>query len=170
MRPDLCSSCDSSGRRWTPYLLQATGRLLTNTASLLSRARRPFWDVYRFPHRQASGEMSHFIVALPSHRTFYRKLPKETAWHFCRNCENWPHAGYEERDNHNPPHEFCRGCIQKHRDERCEWANVELSPARSYRGTGDYYPIILGLLPPASYLLLTRRILNASSGRPGSTR
>ena len=98
----------------------------------------PLGPLIAFPRRQASGEMSHFIVALPSHRTFYRKLPKETAWHFCRNCENWPQAAYEERDNHYPPHEFCRRCIQKHRDERCEWANVELSQARFYRGTGDY--------------------------------
>ena len=81
---------------------------------------------------------SYFIVAQPTHQTFYRKLPNETAWHFCRNCEKWPHAGFEERDNYNPPHEFCHDCIKKHRDERCEWANIELSSARSYRRAGDY--------------------------------
>ena len=85
-----------------------------------------------FPRRQAS-ENDHFNVGVRLHRTFYRKLPDEQAWHFCRNCPSWPRAGYEERDNRNPPHEFCRGCIEMHHEETCDWANVELSPARSYR-------------------------------------
>ena len=32
-------------------------------------------------------------------RTFYRKLPHENVWHFCRKCENWPQFGYGERED-----------------------------------------------------------------------
>ena len=46
-------------------------------------------------------------------RTFYRKLPHENVWHFCRKCENWPQFGYGERedaDSHSMT--FCPQCIQ----------------------------------------------------------
>ena len=62
-------------------------------------------------------------------RTFYRKLPHENVWHFCRNCENWPQFGYGERkdiDFHSAT--FCPRCIQHHRESQCEWVHLELSP------------------------------------------
>ena len=62
-------------------------------------------------------------------RTFYRKLPHEHVWHFCRNCESWPQFGYGERkdtDFHSAT--FCPKCIQHHRASQCEWVHLELSP------------------------------------------
>jgi hypothetical protein len=62
-------------------------------------------------------------------RTFYRKLPHENVWHFCRNCENWPHFGYGERnDTDSHPVTFCPKCIHHHRASECEWLHLELSP------------------------------------------
>lgn len=73
-------------------------------------------------------------------RTFYRKLPHENVWHFCRKCENWPQFGYGERkdkDCHSVT--FCPRCIQHHRTSQCEWLHLELSPdrlsLRNARGT-----------------------------------
>ena len=63
-------------------------------------------------------------------KTFYRKLPIENVWHFCRNCEHWPRSGYQQRDNSDPPYSFCNGCIQMHRDGKCEWFHEEASPPR----------------------------------------
>jgi hypothetical protein len=62
-------------------------------------------------------------------RTFYRKLPHENVWHFCRKCENWPQFGYGERDD-TDPHSviFCFRCIEHHRTSQCEWLHLELSP------------------------------------------
>jgi len=62
-------------------------------------------------------------------RTFYRKLPHETVWHFCRKCENWPQFGYgERRDTDSHSATFCSRCIQHHRTSHCEWLHLELSP------------------------------------------
>lgn len=64
-------------------------------------------------------------------RTFYRKLPHENVWHFCRKCENWPQFGYGERkDTDCHSLDFCPRCIQHHRTSQCEWLHVELSPDR----------------------------------------
>ena len=76
-------------------------------------------------------------------RTFYRKLPHENVWHFCRKCENWPQFGYGERKD-TDPHSvtFCPRCIQHHRTRQCEWLHLELSPdpltLRSARVTGSF--------------------------------
>jgi hypothetical protein len=49
-------------------------------------------------------------------RTFYRKLPHENVWHFCRECENWPQFGYGERDDTDSRSvTFCARCIEHHR-------------------------------------------------------
>jgi hypothetical protein len=66
----------------------------------------------------------------PVTKTFYRKLPSENVWHFCRNCEHWPRSGYEQRDSSDPPYSFCNGCIQKHRDGKCEWFHEEAPPPK----------------------------------------
>jgi hypothetical protein len=66
----------------------------------------------------------------PVTKTLYRKLPRENVWHFCRNCEHWPQSGFEQRDSSDPPYSFCNGCIQMHRDGKCEWFNEEASPPR----------------------------------------
>ena len=66
----------------------------------------------------------------PVTKTLYRKLPRENVWHFCRNCEHWPQSGYEQRDSSDPPYSFCNGCIQKHRDGKCEWFHEEGSPPK----------------------------------------
>ena len=66
----------------------------------------------------------------PVTKTLYRKLPRENVWHFCRNCEHWPQSGYEQRDSSDPPYSFCNGCIQKHRDGKCEWFHEEASPPK----------------------------------------
>jgi hypothetical protein len=63
-------------------------------------------------------------------KTFYRKLPRENVWHFCRNCEHWPQSSFEQRDSSDPPYSFCNGCIQMHRDGKCEWFHEEASPPR----------------------------------------
>ena len=62
-------------------------------------------------------------------RTFYRKLPHENVWHFCRKCENWPQFGYGEHDD-TDSHSviFCIRCIEHHRTSQCEWLHLELSP------------------------------------------
>jgi hypothetical protein len=61
-------------------------------------------------------------------RTFYRKLPHEDLWHFCRKCENWPQFGYGERyDTDSRPSALCPRCIQHHRTSRCEWLHLEMS-------------------------------------------
>ena len=61
-------------------------------------------------------------------RTFYRKLPHEDLWHFCRKCENWPQFGYGERyDTDSRPSALCPRCIQHHRTSRCEWLHLEVS-------------------------------------------
>lgn len=63
-------------------------------------------------------------------RTFYRKLPHEDLWHFCRKCENWPQFGYGERyDTDSRPSALCPRCIQHHRTSRCEWLHLEMSPS-----------------------------------------
>jgi hypothetical protein len=72
-------------------------------------------------------------------RTFYRKLPHENVWHFCRKCENWPQFGYGERDDMDSHSvTFCARCIEHHRTSQCEWLHLELSPGplslRSQRG------------------------------------
>ena len=76
-------------------------------------------------------------------RTFYRKLPHENVWHFCRKCENWPQFGYGERedtDSHSVT--FCARCIEHHRTSHCEWLHLELSPnslsLRSGRGMSSF--------------------------------
>jgi hypothetical protein len=66
----------------------------------------------------------------PVTKTFYRKRPRESVWHFCINCEHWPRSGYEQRDSLDPPYSFCNGCIQKHRDGKCEWFHEEASPPK----------------------------------------
>ena len=63
-------------------------------------------------------------------RTFYRKLPHENVWHFCRKCENWPQFGYGERDDADSRWVICPRCIQHHRTGQCEWLHLELSPDR----------------------------------------
>jgi hypothetical protein len=76
-------------------------------------------------------------------RTFYRKLPHENVWHFCRKCENWPQFGYGERDD-TDSHSvtFCVRCIEHHRTSQCEWLHLELSPdplsLRSARGATSF--------------------------------
>jgi hypothetical protein len=63
-------------------------------------------------------------------RTFFRKLPHEDSWHFCRKCENWPQFGYGERDETDSrPSAFCPRCIQHHHASQCEWLHLELSAA-----------------------------------------
>jgi hypothetical protein len=62
-------------------------------------------------------------------RTFYRKLPHEDFWHFCRQCENWPQFGYGERDDTDSiSSAFCPRCIQHHRSSQCEWLHLEMLP------------------------------------------
>lgn len=62
-------------------------------------------------------------------RTFYRKLPHEKVWHFCRKCENWPQFGYGEREDTDCRSLiFCPRCIEHHRTSHCEWVHLELSP------------------------------------------
>jgi hypothetical protein len=122
----------------TVFAIKQPDAFITNTASALHTPAVPPGAVHslsRIGKRPRNGLP---LVAPSSHRTLYRKLPTEPLWHFCRNCQNWPRAGYEERDNQNPPLKFCRNCLEMHHEERCEWANVELSAARSYRGIGDY--------------------------------
>ena len=69
----------------------------------------------------------------PVAKAYYRKLPRDNVWHFCRNCENWPQSRYEQRDNSDPPNSFCADCIQKHRDGKCEWLNEEAVPPKKSR-------------------------------------
>jgi hypothetical protein len=122
----------------TVFAIEQPDAFITNTGSALHIPRCPPGTVHSLSRVGKRPRNALPLVALSSHRTCYRKLPSETVWHFCRNCQNWPRAGYQERDNSNPPHEFCRNCIEMHHDEKCEWANAELSLARLYRGTGDY--------------------------------
>ena len=62
-------------------------------------------------------------------KTFYRKLPHEDFWHFCRKCENWPQFGYGERDETDSASSaLCLRCIQYHRSNQCEWLHLEMSP------------------------------------------
>jgi hypothetical protein len=61
-------------------------------------------------------------------RTFYRKLPHENVWHFCRKWENWPHFGYGERkDTESHSVTFCTRCIQ-HPYKRMRMASLGIVP------------------------------------------
>ncbi len=168
-RPDLCSSYGFERERWTPYSIKQPDAFLQIQGPPFHIARKPLLGPSnRFPERQASGKR-----VTSSWR--YRHTELST--------ENYPtrqsgisagivRIGLEQvtrRENHNPPHEFCRDCIQKHRDERCEWANVELSPARFYRELGTTKSLTLGLLLPALYPLSCRRTLSAVGAHPAST-
>lgn len=58
-------------------------------------------------------------------KTSYRRAQGDNAWHFCRNCQKWPAANYEEKDVDQPPMGgFCFECIQKQRERNCDGFTV----------------------------------------------
>ena len=67
-------------------------------------------------------------VVAPVTKVCYRKARGDSFWHFCRNCKSWPSASYDERDLEHPPMGgFCRDCIQKHREGKCQGFSVSHS-------------------------------------------
>jgi hypothetical protein len=49
----------------------------------------------------------------------YRRRKGSTAWHFCRNCSNWPTSNYEKRKT-PPSHENrCNECRGKKDNDNC---------------------------------------------------
>lgn len=49
----------------------------------------------------------------------YRRRRGSDAWHWCRNCSNWPTSGYEESDTGSGG-EKCDECRAKERNGNCQ--------------------------------------------------
>jgi len=52
----------------------------------------------------------------------YRKKKGRDAWHFCKNCSNWPTKDYQQKSE-KPPRssgELCDECRAKRRNGECE--------------------------------------------------
>jgi hypothetical protein len=50
----------------------------------------------------------------------YRRRKGHDAWHFCRNCPNWPTSDYEERTTKPTSGEQCNTCMAKQRNGDCK--------------------------------------------------
>jgi hypothetical protein len=48
----------------------------------------------------------------------YRREKNQEAWHFCRNCRDWPNENFEERTME--PARLCRKCTEKNEALECE--------------------------------------------------
>ncbi|HET7596851.1 MAG TPA: hypothetical protein VFK15_07955 [Burkholderiales bacterium] len=50
----------------------------------------------------------------------YRRSPHQAAWHFCRNCPQWPEAAFEERSIEPRREALCPECVAIHEASKCE--------------------------------------------------
>ncbi len=53
--------------------------------------------------------------------TTYRRKKGKDAWHWCKNCSNWPTSDYEEvqKDARPTTGEQCNECISKEKYGTC---------------------------------------------------
>jgi hypothetical protein len=49
----------------------------------------------------------------------YRRRQGSDAWHWCRNCSNWPTSGYEEKPSKPAAGELCNECKAKEKAGTC---------------------------------------------------
>lgn len=50
----------------------------------------------------------------------YRKRREKDAWHWCRNCSNWPTSNYEEQPQKPTTSELCNECKSKEANRTCQ--------------------------------------------------
>ena len=50
----------------------------------------------------------------------YRKLYGKDAWHWCKNCSNWPTANFEEKATKPTSGELCNECRAKEKAGTCK--------------------------------------------------
>lgn len=50
----------------------------------------------------------------------YRKRHGKDAWHFCKNCSNWPTSDYVERSSKPTNDELCNQCKAKQKEGNCK--------------------------------------------------
>ena len=50
----------------------------------------------------------------------YRRRKGSDAWHWCKNCSNWPTSNYEERQTKPTTGELCNECRAKEKDGNCK--------------------------------------------------
>jgi hypothetical protein len=50
----------------------------------------------------------------------YRKRRDKDAWHWCRNCSNWPTSNYDEQPSKPATGELCNECKSKQADGTCQ--------------------------------------------------
>ena len=97
-----------------------------HSARLVSRfpahaRHEPSIVVFRLP-RQTVAERACQICLAERVKTTYRRanaFSRLQVWHFCRNCDDWPHAYFEELTLHtSPPGTFCFKCLKLRRAGR----------------------------------------------------
>jgi len=50
----------------------------------------------------------------------YRKRKDKDAWHWCRNCSNWPTSNYDSRQSKPTSGELCNQCRSKDSGGTCK--------------------------------------------------
>ncbi len=50
----------------------------------------------------------------------YRKRIGSDTWHFCKNCSNWPTAGYKTSGQKPKSGEYCNECRAKRAKGECK--------------------------------------------------
>jgi hypothetical protein len=50
----------------------------------------------------------------------YRRRTDSDAWHFCKNCSNWPTSGYKQETAKPTSGELCDECKAKKKRGDCE--------------------------------------------------
>ena len=51
--------------------------------------------------------------------TYRQKKGGPDAWHWCKNCINWPTSDYRERDSKPTSGELCNQCRDKDKKGNC---------------------------------------------------
>jgi hypothetical protein len=49
----------------------------------------------------------------------YRRKKGKDAWHWCRNCNNWPTSDYEQQPDKPKSGELCNECRGKEANGNC---------------------------------------------------
>jgi len=50
----------------------------------------------------------------------YRKRKDKDAWHWCKNCSNWPTINYDEKWEKPTSGELCNECKAKQASGNCQ--------------------------------------------------
>ncbi|RKE85707.1 hypothetical protein DFO46_2508 [Rhizobium sp. AG855] len=49
----------------------------------------------------------------------YRRRKDKDAWHWCKNCSNWPKSDYVEQSSKPTSGELCNECLAKDKAGNC---------------------------------------------------